>query len=134
MFDSLSEFQRQLGHDCLAALFTSLMHMNYSQANSAMLMSTLVFSRVVRCLFIKQIVDPFLAAAGGRRGTEGVRSVAARLVSPRGLRKNTDEISLLVVTNLTHQWRLMIVKSGEPHMPLINGKITLVTLYFSITV
>lgn len=48
------------------------MHMNYSQANAAMLMSILVFSRVICCLSIKYIVDPVLAAAGGRRGTEGV--------------------------------------------------------------
>ncbi len=56
--------------------------------------------------------------------------MAARLVSPWGCRKNTDEISLFTITNLTHQWRMVFVKNGKAQMMLINGKILRFFLYF----
>lgn len=58
------------GYDCLDQFFTSLMHMNCSQAPSSMLMSILVCSEASHCLLIKLILveDAGNLAPKGQRG------------------------------------------------------------------
>lgn len=58
------------GYDCLDQFFTSLMHMNSSQAPSSMLMSTLVCSGHSHCLLIKLILveDAGNLTPKGQRG------------------------------------------------------------------
>lgn len=51
-----------------------------------------------------------------------------------GRRKNTDEISLFTITNLTHQWCMVFVKNGEAQMMLINGKILRFVFIFCINI
>lgn len=72
------------GYDCLARFFTSLMHMNCSQAPLSMLMSILVCSEASHCLLIKWILveDAGNLAPKGQRGEEDFASVVS--LSQRG--------------------------------------------------
>lgn len=66
------------GYNCLAQFFTSLMHMNCSQAPSSMLMSILVCSEASHCLLIKLILveDVGSLAPKGQRGGDDHEYVA----------------------------------------------------------